>query len=191
MIDPARRSKSLEDPVLFARMRDGDIAALGVLYDRYDADVRRLISRLGVAAGDVDDLVQLTFLDAMRSAGHYDGRASGKTWLCGIAVNIVRRHRRSVSRLLRRLTAWATEPPDERAHDTPERDAVLSEAARRAQRALERLSDKKRQVFVLVALEGLSGEEVAAALGIPVATVWTRLHHARRELRESLSREES
>jgi RNA polymerase sigma-70 factor (ECF subfamily) len=53
-------------------------------------------------------------------------------------------------------------------------------------RALFELSPKKREVFVLVALEGLSGEEVATTLGIPVNTVWTRLHHARSELRHAL-----
>jgi RNA polymerase sigma-70 factor (ECF subfamily) len=52
--------------------------------------------------------------------------------------------------------------------------------------ALETLSDKKREVFVLVNLEGVSSEEVASALGIPVATVWTRLHHARKALRAAL-----
>jgi RNA polymerase sigma-70 factor (ECF subfamily) len=71
---------------------------------------------------------------------------------------------------------------------TPERRLVLSVEGARAQRALSRLSAKKREVFVLVALEGMSGAEVANALHIPVATVWTRLHHARLELRAALAR---
>ncbi len=190
MTDVARKVSAWTDAALMERLRDGDLGALGVLFDRYHADVRRIVSRLGVPAGDVDDLVQLAFLDAMRSAAAYDGRASAKPWLSGIAVMIVRRHRRSVGRLLRRLSAWALEPAPE-SPDSPERAAELSDEAARAQRALAGLSDKKRQVFVLVTLEGLSGEEVARALGIPVATVWTRLHHARRELRASLSQEES
>lgn len=183
----AQEKPTWDDAAILVRMRDGDVSALGVLFDRYDQDVRRLISRLGVSSGDVDDLVQLTFLDAMRSASRYDGRASARGWLSGIAVMIVRRHRRSIGRLFKRLSAWASEPAE--VVESAEGRVELAEESQRARRALDRLSEKKRQVFVLVALEGLSGEEVAATLGIPVATVWTRLHHARKELRESLSEE--
>ena len=56
--------------------------------------------------------------------------------------------------------------------------------------ALASLSEKKREVVVLVTIEGMSGEEVAALLGIPVATVWTRLHHARREMSARMLEEE-
>ncbi len=181
---------TVTDPVLLERMRDGDMGALGILFDRYAKDVRRVISRLGVSPSDVDDLVQLTFLDAMRSAAQYDGRANAKPWLAGIAVLIVRRHRRSIGRLVHRLTQWALEP-EERRNETPEEAVEMTEMAGRAQRALEKLSAKKREVFILVTLEGLSGEQVAAALSIPVATVWTRLHHARCDLRELLALEES
>ncbi len=59
------------------------------------------------------------------------------------------------------------------------------------QRALERMSPKKREVIVLAVIEGLPGEEVARVLGVPVATVWTRLHHARRELTDAVFEEES
>lgn len=178
------------DASLLEHMRDGDMGALGILFDRYAQDMRRVISRLGVPAADVDDLVQLTFLDAMRAAGQYDGRANAKPWLAGIAVMMVRRHRRSVARLLQRLTSWAQEPEDR--HEVGPAEAFeTNEMARRAQRALAKLSDKKREVFILVALEGLSGEQVATALSIPVATVWTRLHHARLDLRELLAEEES
>lgn len=178
---------SADDATILRRMRDGDVSALGALFDRYDQDVRRLIARLGVVAGDVDDLVQLTFLEAMRSAERFDGRASARGWLSGIAVMMVRRNRRSVGRLFRRLAAWATEPAE--VAESAEARMELAQSSARARRALDRLSEKKRQVFVLVALEGHSGEEVAAMLAIPVATVWTRLHHARKELRETLAEE--
>ena len=52
------------------------------------------------------------------------------------------------------------------------------------------LSEKKREAFVLVTLEGLSGEEAAQALGVPVNTLWTRLHHARLELSAAIGEEE-
>lgn len=177
------------DARLFERMRDGDMGALGILFDRYARDMRRVISRLGVAPADVDDLVQLTFLEAMRAAGQYDGRDKAKPWLSGIAVIMVRRHRRSLGRLVRRLTEWGRDLDAEK-QEMNQADAYEThEMAHEAQRALAKLSPKKREVFILVVLEGLPGEQVAAALSIPVATVWTRLHHARLDLRELLAEE--
>lgn len=184
--DPAREP-SPGDPALMASVAAGEMSALGMLFDRYDQDVRRLIARLGVSPGDVDDLVQLTFLDALRSARSYDGRASARPWLMGLAVMIVRRHRRSIGRLAARLAAWAT-MPSEHAR-SPEEQSETNEAAERARRALDALSSKKREAFVLVALEGMSGEQAAELLSVPAATVGTRLHHARRELREALARD--
>ncbi len=175
----------VSDAEMIAHLASGEMSALGQLYDRYDGDVRRLIGRLGVRDGDVDDLVQATFLDALKSAGRFDGRESARPWLLGIAVMIVRRHRRSVARLAARIAAWAAEPFS--SHErTPEELAELTQDADRAQRALESLSPKKREAFVLVVLEGMTGEDAACALGIPSATVGTRVHHARKEIREFL-----
>lgn len=190
---PRNRSLSadLTDPRLLERMRDGDMGALGMLFDRYAQDIRRVISRLGVSPADVDDLVQLTFLEAMRGAEQYDGREHAKPWLAGIAIMMVRRHRRSLGRLVQRLATWAREPAGEKIESTPAEQYETNEMAHRAHRALAQLSDKKREVFILVALEGLPGDQVAAALSIPVATVWTRLHHARLDLRKLMAEEES
>jgi RNA polymerase sigma factor (sigma-70 family) len=172
------------DTVLFARIHDGDTGALGLLYDRYDRDVRRVIARLGVPPCDVDDLVQTTFLEVLNCAERYDGRECGKPWLIGLAVIMVRRHRRSLVRLAARLSSWASLPSS--GTETPEDSVGASQAAGKAQGALNRLSPKKREAFVLLALEGLSGEEAAKSVGVPLQTIWTRLHHARRELRAAL-----
>lgn len=177
------------DEALIERVSRGELGALGVLFDRHSPAVRRVIARLGVQASDVDDVVQATFLDVLDAAVRFDGRASGKAWLLGLAVMHVRRSRRSIARLAARAAAWALEP--RRPPTTPEELASLGEEGRRAARAFEALSAKKREVLVLVTFEGLSGEEVATSLGVPVATVWTRLHHARRELMEAVFEEES
>ena len=183
----ARSHSTDSDPELVARIVGGDLGGLGALYDRYEPDIKRYISRLGVKREEVDDLVQLTFLDVPIAAGSYDGRSAVRSWLFGIATIIVRRHRRSLARVAAGLLAWSREPRDPIALTEPQFE--LSEAAARASRALDQLSDKKRAVFVMVVLEECSGEETARSLGIPVATVWTRLHHARRELREFLGKE--
>jgi RNA polymerase sigma-70 factor (ECF subfamily) len=185
----ARDQGESSDPELLARIQGGEVGALGLLFERYDRDVRRVVARLGVQPGDVDDLVQATFLDVLGAAARYDGRPNAKPWLVGLAVMQVRRHRRSLSRVLARAAAWGREPGPKPA--TPEEASAVSERVARARRALDALSEKKREVVVLVTIEGLSGEEVAALLEIPVATVWTRLHHARRELTASVFEEES
>jgi RNA polymerase sigma factor (sigma-70 family) len=177
------------DAELLHAVASGNTSALGPLYDRYVADIRRLVTRLGIAPDQADDLVHATFIDACEHAGRYDGRGSARPWLFGIAVMHVRRHRRSVARLLARLERWLHDPPGAPAPADPFADVVDAESLRRLSAALERLSERKRVVVILFCVEGLSGDEVAAVLGIPIATVWTRLHHARRELRALLPTE--
>jgi len=166
----------------------GDLQALGALYDRHAAVLERTFARWGVADGDIDDLVQATFLQAARAAAHFDPSQSPRGWLFGVAGMIARRHRRSLMRALARLARWSASA-SERPPPTPGEVYEGDEARRRVEQTLARLSRKKREVFVLVTLEGLSGQEVAQSLGIPLKTVWTRLHHARRVLREALGEE--
>ncbi len=174
-----------DDVRLLARVAESDLDALGILYDRHEAAVRRLIRRLGVSAGDVDDLVQSTFLDVLKSANKFVPTKSARTWVLGVSVMIVRRHRRSARRWFENLTGGIFErrraPPS-----TPVEMFEQREDHRRFEQALADLSPKRREVFVLVVMEEMSGEAVATLLGIPVATVWTRLHHARKALRASL-----
>lgn len=169
------------DSELIARVARGELEALGQLYDRHEPGVRRYLGRLGLARGDVDDLVQSVFLEVVRSAARFDVQASARNWMYGIATMLVRRHRRSLRRYAARLLSLAHVDRDD--VRSPEECYCSDQAAARFEAAFRGLSAKKREVFVLVLLEGLSGEETAQTLGIPVNTVWTRLHHARAELR--------
>lgn len=175
------------DDELMKRISDGDLSALGVLFDRYADHVRRVVGRLGVPNGDIDDLVQATFLDAMAKASTYDGRKNAKPWIIGLAVIHVKRQKRWYFRLSARLAKWSMDPVE--LPEQPDHQAERVRDVDRATKALESLSEKKREVFVLTVLEEMSGEEVAKVLDIPVATVWTRLHHARNELRHLLMEE--
>jgi RNA polymerase sigma-70 factor (ECF subfamily) len=173
---------TLPDAELLSKVAEGELYALGILFDRYEHVVKRFIGRLGVPLADVDDLVQLTFLDLPGAAARFDDRLSFKGWLLGLAAIVVRRYRRAVRRRIARLAAWASEPW-RRAHPGPDDAFELHEAAKNALTALGRLSHKKREVFVMLVFEELSGADAARALAVPVATVWTRMHHARRDLR--------
>lgn len=170
---------------LVAAVVQGDLEALGELFGRHEPMVRRYFGRLGIAPADVDDVVQAVFLEVMRAAERYDSQYSVKSWLFGIATIMARRHHRGLARWAARMAAWAGVETSE-VIATPCELVEQDQLARILGRALAGLSDKKREVFVLVTLEGLSGEEAARALGIPLKTVWTRLHYARRELRAAL-----
>jgi RNA polymerase sigma-70 factor (ECF subfamily) len=168
-------------------VREGDLGALGELYDRYARDVWRAVRRAMVDPADAEDVVHAVFLKLPKVAASYDGRPTCRAWLCGVAVRLAMRHRRGLGRFHRMLRGFAgsTATP---ASPSPEQRASDREELLSFERALGRLSAKKRAVFVLVELEGLSSEEAAVALEIPAATVRTRLFHARREIDVALGR---
>jgi len=175
-----------DDAPIMAAIAAGDLGALGILYDRYHTDVLHFAERAAPGGRDADDLVHEVFLTLPRAARSFDARRSARPFLIGITAQLLRRRRRSFARFTAALTRfrleWAASPT------TPEDELTESEDRLRFERALEALSEEKRLVFLLVESEGLSGEEVARAVDIPVATVWTRLHYARRELRARLTK---
>lgn len=182
MIGPSRSANapSTPDPALFARLAAGDIGALGELYDRHQPALRGFLSRATGNAEDVDDLVHSTFLTAARIAARYDGRAEARPWLIGIAVRLLKRRRHALARFLSVTTLLARTRP--LANDP--RPALRTQTD--VERALSKLSEAKRITILLAEVEELSCSEIAEALNIPIGTVWTRLHAARRELREML-----
>jgi RNA polymerase sigma-70 factor, ECF subfamily len=156
------------------------------LYAEHAPFLGRVIQRLAGPGPHVDDLLQETFIVVFKKQRAFDGRAAVRTWLYAIASNLCLRHRRGIHRLnlfRSRLSSEAQEasaPPDQHL----ERDqscALVSEV-------LDRLPFRQREVFVLYELEELEGAEIAAMLGVPLGTVWTRLHHARKKFEELMRR---
>lgn len=175
-----REALQTPDPELIRQLATGQLGALGELYDRYRAPLRSFLCRATGDGHDVDDLVHATFLAAAQSADRYDGRASCRPWLIGIAAQLLRRRRRSLGRWLAVLSAV-------RGTAQPARDPRPELQARSdLERALAGLSEAKRITLLMAEVEGLSCDEIARALEIPVGTVWTRLHAARRELRQAV-----
>lgn len=174
------------DAELFAGIARGDLGPLGELFDRHHRSVRAFAERVLVNRSDVDDLVQETFLTASRAAASFEPGASARPFLLGVAAQLARRNRRSFLRLRAMLEAFglAPEPP----HPSPEDSTENAEETARLHEAIARLSLDHRVVLGLVDLGGLSGVEAAQALGVPVGTVWRRLHDARSALRERLTR---
>ena len=171
------------DPEILARLANGEIGALGELYDRHHEPVRRFLARATSDAEDVDDLVSATFLAAAKSAARFDGRAACRPWLLGIAAQYLRRRRQSFGRWLKALSSLSRI----QANAFDPRSAL--QARNDVDRALREISEAQRVTFLMAEVEGLTCPEIAEALGIPVGTVWTRLHAARRNLRAVLETE--
>jgi RNA polymerase sigma-70 factor (ECF subfamily) len=174
------------DADLLRDVADGDLRALGTLYDRYANDMWRVARRTLGDAADADDVVHATFLNLPRIAPSYDGRSSCRNWLRGITARLAVRHIRGARRFRRALESLERAITTRSSAAHPEREASDNEQLRRLQEALDRLGPKKRAAFVLVELEGLTTEEAARALEVPAATVRTRLFNARRELKAAL-----
>lgn len=181
-----RAANARTNPEVLRDIADGNLGALGELYDRYARDVWRSVHRTLGNGADVDDVVHAVFLKLPTIARSYDGRESCRGWLCGIGVRVALRHARGLRRFRRMIASFA-QAPLARPPADPERRASGNQALEALERALAGMSAKKRAAFVLVELEGLRPEEAARALEIPIATVRTRLFHARSELRRALA----
>ncbi len=150
------------------------------LYRAHANFVARFLLRLGAKGDDVPDLVQEVFLVAHRRGGFTPGRAKPTTWLAEIAFRVSSDRRKKARRRLEDSDAEKVAvAPSETA--TPTERVETRQALGRVQQALDTLTVEKRAVFVLYELEGQSCDAIATALGIPVGTVYSRLHSARRE----------
>jgi RNA polymerase sigma-70 factor (ECF subfamily) len=164
-----------------------------LLFRRHGKDVVRIVRRLvgpRASQADVDDLVQQVFIAVHKDVSRFRGESQVTTWLYGIASRTVLMYFRSGRRRQRAMEAFAEESrATEELAPSAERGYANKQELERVMRALERVRPKKRVVFILHEVEGLSGKEIASALEINEATVWTRLFHARRELVAALRKE--
>ncbi|MBO9627558.1 MAG: RNA polymerase sigma factor [Microbacterium sp.] len=157
--------------------------AFAEVFDRHAASVESFLRRrLGSDAAE--DALSETFLIAFRRRGSFDhDRESARPWLFGIATRVAARHRATEARHWRAVVASAGAE-----HST---GGGIEEAAVRMDAAdmiamlapkIAALSARDRETLLLLAWGGLSHEEIAQALGVPVGTVWSRLNRVRRKL---------
>lgn len=179
-------SAAHDDPrVLVARLREGDLDALAVAYDRHGGAVLAFARRLLGEEASAQDLLHEVFLTLPHAIRSFRGDSSLQTFLVSIAVNHARHHVRSAVRRRAMLERYGREP--EATGRTPEHEAERADLARHLSECLDALPLDQRVAFVLCEVEERSAAEAAAIVGAPEATVRTRAFHARRKLRELLA----
>jgi RNA polymerase sigma-70 factor (ECF subfamily) len=160
---------------------------MATFYDRHHERVRTLARRLLGEDAAAEDVVQEVFASFPRAARRYRGDCDLQSFLLGVTVKKARSHLRSTIRRRRLLERYSREErPGPR---DPEQDTYRKELARRLVWALDQISSAHREAFVLCEIQGLSAGQAADVLGIPEATVRTRLFHGRARLRVLFSDE--
>jgi RNA polymerase sigma-70 factor (ECF subfamily) len=158
------------------------------IYREHGRFVWLSLQRLGIHPSDLDDIAQDVFMIVHRRLDTFDRRARISTWLFGICMRVAANYRRR-RRWTREVLAGGFE--DERPAALAGADEVLARREQRemAERALNRLEVAKRATFVMFELESLTCNEIAELMNVPVGTVYSRLHSARRQLEKSLRRD--
>jgi RNA polymerase sigma-70 factor (ECF subfamily) len=179
------RPDANDDPQLIRRIASGDRLAMQVLYGRHQVRVFRFILRFLRDEAAAEDVLAEVFLDVWRQAGKFEGRSSVSTWMLSIA-----RFKALSSARQRRDAPYDEEAAAEIADeaDDPEIDVAKRDKGAALRRCLEKLPVEHREIIDLVYYHEKSVEEVARIVGVPAATVKTRLFYARQKLSDILRR---
>lgn len=188
--DPAQ----LSDADLVRQVREGDVDAYGALVQRYNQRLYRVARAIVRDDAEAEDVLQEVYVRAFAALAEVRDAAHVGAWLTRIVINEARgrlRRRRSMVGLSEldgmQSHAQVLQFPGGAPAADPEREAAAAEARRLLERAIDELPAAFRLVFVLRDVQGLSVEETGAELGLRPETVRTRLHRARRLLRQLLS----
>ena len=175
--------QTASDEVLIARIAGGDRLAMQVLYARHHVRVYRFILRLTRNEATAEDMISEVFLEIWRSAGKFEGRSQVSTWMLSIA------RFKTLSALRKRseeeLDDGVAEQIEDHADD-PETSLAKKDKGALLRECMNALSAEHREVIDLVYYHEKSVEEVAGIVGIPAATVKTRMFYARKKLSELL-----
>jgi RNA polymerase sigma factor (sigma-70 family) len=181
--------RETSDSTLAQAALSGDRAAFDRLYERHAPTVARRLRRILGRREDVEDVLQMTFLELHRSLGRYDPARPFGAWLHGISLRVTSTFLRT-----RRRKWWQTSRSD---IDTfpglaggrsPEDNAAVDEAARRVWAELQELAPEKRIAFTLFEIEQRTIGEVAELMGTSPQTAWARVNSAKERIAKRLAK---
>jgi RNA polymerase sigma-70 factor (ECF subfamily) len=165
----------------------GQTEAFGQLVLKYQDRLFNTVFHVVGHAEDAQDIVQETFVQAFLKLNSFQRRSAFFTWLYRIAFNVAitqRRRRHPMASIERTKETTRSEPVDCEAG--PSQSLDNKEQCEQVRQAINRLGDEFRTALVLREIDGLSYEEIAEILDVPVGTVRSRLHRARMELKDQL-----
>jgi RNA polymerase sigma-70 factor, ECF subfamily len=187
--------ENMDDKGLVELARSGDDAVFRTIMQRHNRRLYRVARGILGDDPDAEDVVQEAYVKAFENLARFRGDSSLATWLTRIAINeaLGRKRKRRPTTDLSKVDILDEQGevrvlifPGVRVDSNPEADASRAEVRRLLERAVDDLPEVFRIVFVMREIEQMKVEETASQLGIPTETVKTRLHRARRLLREAL-----
>lgn len=181
------------DQQLVERAQGGDKRAFGLLVDKYQRKLGRLLSRLIRDPAEVEDVVQESFIKAYRALPSFRGDSAFYTWLYRIGINTAKNYLVAMGRRPQATgdieieDAENFEDGDElRTMDTPETELMGKEIARTVNDTVAGLPEELRTAITLREIEGLSYEEIATMMDCPIGTVRSRIFRARETIAQKL-----
>ena len=179
------------DQTLIDHCLAGRREAFGLLVERYQNRLFHSLLHLLGSTEDAQDVAQEAFVNAFEKLGSFRGQSQFYSWLFRIAYNTAvsskRKSRRMSVSIEARRDASGLEPSDGNPASEPSYAMDVSDRQRLVQQALSELGEEFRTALVLKEMDGMSYEEIADIVKVPLGTVRSRIHRARLELREKLS----
>lgn len=175
-----QRAEELDDGQVMSSVRAGDVSALGILFERYHAQIYRYCVRMTRNPTVSEDLVQEVFTRLLRYSHTFREGTNFKAWIFRVSRNVCNDHFRRGRREV------GLEAPDERpAADTPAQESLeKAEDLERLGKALNRLPEDRRELLILSRFERRKYSEIAQLLDCSVGAVKVRVHRAMRQLRD-------
>lgn len=181
------------DQLLVARAQQGDKRAFGLLVEKYQRKLGRLLSRMIRDQAEVEDVVQESFIKAYRALPSFRGDSAFYTWLYRIGINTAKNYLVSMGRRPQVLQDVEIEDVENfeggdemRSVETPETSLMTKEIAQTVNDAIAALPDELRTAITLRELEGLSYEDIALVMQCPIGTVRSRIFRARENISAKL-----
>jgi RNA polymerase sigma-70 factor (ECF subfamily) len=181
------------DQKLVEKAQKGDKKAFGILVEKYNKKLTRLLSRMVRDQSEIEDIVQDSFIKAYRAINNFRGDSAFYTWLYRIGINTAKNHLVSLGRRPKAMNNVEIEDIENfddghemRSLETPETSMMTNEIVVTVNQAIEFLPDDLRQAISLREMDGLSYEEIADIMDCPIGTVRSRIFRAREAISEKL-----
>ena len=181
------------DQKLVEKAQRGDKKAFGMLVEKYQRRLNRLLSRMVRDQSEIEDIVQDSFIKAYRAINNFRGDSAFYTWLYRIGINTAKNHLVKLGKRPKAMNEVEIEEienfedaPDLRSHETPESTMMSSEIVASVNQTIEALPDELKEAISLREMDGLSYEEISDLMNCPIGTVRSRIFRAREAIAEKL-----